>query len=671
MICESTKNVEGGRLMVALLLFVGALQVAGYYLAGALVNGDGPMAIPQPDTLLYMQAARRIAEGHAFSFSAGTAASTGTTSVLYPFVLAVPYLLGAKGDALVCAGFLLNAVFYLVFLWGWAKVVSAVFQKTSLRLAALSLLALSPQPAYCALSQSDIGLWLAVSGLFAAAFMSGRCVPGAALLALGPWIRPEGMVLVLAFSVYALVVRRRAEILTAIAGIVSSAGVFALNFFLTGRAQFSSVANKGYFTTHTLPEAIYMTASDMVQVLKGFVLGLSDYPPRVFFLIPVVGAAFFVWGLLTHKWSGEKGVKLGTLFVAVLGCFATVAMSGWQNTNVDRYIAWTFPLVVVFVAQGASDISSRLESAWARRVVVWLPAAYAALSSFVMFAVYNGNSRDSELVREFARRCETLMEDGASVGAMGRTGMAYDFSDRRFAHLAGIYSLEFRSRELLSTLEILKNEPDTRFDYWILSPDGGFGDDFRHLAGEQVSVGPIGLELLKANWRPFDNAALPPVVEGAELVCKIDVGYEKDEELRGYRVEQTYGQRPFAPMLKIAEGRDGSKMAEVARMVAGFDEMTVPLAVGRDSTVVMRTYDSCSIAARGAFVGSRVKYEIANPARMNVAVDGQIAGEVSFSMATNGFSDVSFTIPGRFITSPASRVAFLGDHIACCYWFYQ
>ena len=50
----------GGRLVAALLFFVGLLQVAGYYLSGALVNGDGPLAVPQPDTLLYMQAARRI-----------------------------------------------------------------------------------------------------------------------------------------------------------------------------------------------------------------------------------------------------------------------------------------------------------------------------------------------------------------------------------------------------------------------------------------------------------------------------------------------------------------------------------------------------------------------------------------------------------------------------------
>ena len=54
------------RTLTALMLCIGLLQVAGYYLAGMLASADGNMAVPQPDTLLYCQAARRIVEGHPF-----------------------------------------------------------------------------------------------------------------------------------------------------------------------------------------------------------------------------------------------------------------------------------------------------------------------------------------------------------------------------------------------------------------------------------------------------------------------------------------------------------------------------------------------------------------------------------------------------------------------------
>ena len=106
-------------------------------------------------------------------------------------------------------------------------------------------------------------------------------------------------------------------------------------------------------------------------------------------------------------------------------------------------------------------------------------------------------------------------------------------------------------------------------------------------------------------------------------------------------------------------------------MVAGYDEMSIPLAVGRDARVVMRTFDTCDVVSRGAFMSSKVSYAIANPAMLNVAVDGQLVPPASFSCGTNSFSEVEIVIPGSAITRPISRVAFLGDHIACCYWFYQ
>ena len=191
--------------------------------------------------------------------------------------------------------------------------------------------------------------------------------------------------------------------------------------------------------------------------------------------------------------------------------------------------------------------------------------------------------------------------------------------------------------------------------------------------GDSVAVGPLGMELRKADWSAFDRAArhVPPG-GGRRLRCRVDVGYEKDEERFFYRIEQRYRCRPFDPMLKVADGPDsGGKIVEVARMVAGYDEMSVPLAPGLDAKVVMRTYSSCDVMSRGAFMGASVKYEISNPARLNLSVDGRVVGEVSYACSTNGFSDVTFDIPGSAITASPCNVAFLGDHIACAYWFYQ
>ena len=57
--CEKTKE---GRRLAALLFSIGVIQIAAYYFSGAMVNGADSMAIAQPDSLLYMQAARRIVD---------------------------------------------------------------------------------------------------------------------------------------------------------------------------------------------------------------------------------------------------------------------------------------------------------------------------------------------------------------------------------------------------------------------------------------------------------------------------------------------------------------------------------------------------------------------------------------------------------------------------------
>ena len=62
------EKLVDARNLLAILFSIGIVQIAGYYVAGMLASPDGGMAVPQPDTLLYCQAARRIAEGCPFSF---------------------------------------------------------------------------------------------------------------------------------------------------------------------------------------------------------------------------------------------------------------------------------------------------------------------------------------------------------------------------------------------------------------------------------------------------------------------------------------------------------------------------------------------------------------------------------------------------------------------------
>ena len=685
----SLNQLTSRKNLAMLMLCIGLVQIAGYYLAGMLASPDGSMAVPQPDTLLYCQAARRIAEGCPFSFSEGSAACTGTTSVLYPFVLAIPYLLGAKGDALFTAGFILNALFYIMFLLGWAKALKIWLEEPLAPFTAALLIALSGQIAFCAMAQSDIGCWLALSGWLAAGLASRNRWLYGSLLSLGPWIRPEGMICVLAFGIILVALalsshthlrfntphRLTQPFLIFFVGIASCMGVFALNYYLTGQAQFASVANKGYFKTVPFMTAIDQTAIDGLRMIKDYLFGLAASSPRDSFLIPFLSAVFMWIGIFKYRWP-HSPMGLAVFITASAGGFLSVAQSGWQGTNFDRYLVWTIPILLIFLAEGISSVAEHLKS---KGSPLFLPAAvcllFSAGVSLVSMCRFYRCSASTDHVRLFAREIDKAIPAASSIGSFGEAGIAYELRARRFRHLCGIYSPEFLVKSQAASIEILKNNPQCRFDYWFLTPDqiiSSFKGRFDTCYGENILTGPGGMEIRKAAWSAFDHARIPktPLLSGKSPVCKIDVGHEADEERCSYVVLDRYGRQPTSPFI-IVDELNGKLAVDAARLLVGGDAMTVPLEPGKDVVVVMRTYPRHTDVRTDSLRAASSTYAFANPLTLNVSVDDQPLQSVSIPYATNGFSDVSFTIPGTSINKKPSNIAFLGDHIAAGYWFFQ
>lgn len=666
-----------------LLLLAGCvvlIQVACYYLAGATVRSDGTMAIAQPDTLLYCQAARRIAEGFPFSFSEGAAVSTGTTSVVYPFILAVPYLLGFRGSGLLTAGFALNAIFYLFFAIGWGLIACRVFAERPMpRVVSVALLVFFGPFAYCALAQSDIGLWMMVSAWLAYGLYTDKKGIYVPLLLLSPWVRPEGMIVVASYCVFSIFViwrRRRLGVETAIvpALVVSSIGVFVLNYALTGMCQFSSVAHKGYFTNLSFSSAIFATTADAMRIVKAYILGIPRDAPRDLFYLPMIGAAVLWIGVFFRSWRNVSWREL-VWYVAMAGGCVTVAMSGWQNTNLDRYLIWIMPVLLLYMAFGADIVASHLKPGVARMVPSVVLAGFSVMMAFVFVGVFRGSSVRSDSTRSFAARCEAAMPSGCSWGTWGEAGLAYEMSSRRLAHLSGIYSLEFSTRLLAAKIEILKNDPATRFDYWFTKSTARksiYCDKPEIIAGKTILSGPPDLELRKADWSAYDAAEVTPLYLTSNLVLSahLDVAYEKDEKDYGYEV-LTRDDYPFFAPFHIVGKLNGTNIVEGGRFLYGGDAMTVPLQSGRDVHVVMRTALKCSAAVDREIGMLQSDFVLKSPMTLRVFVDGEDVGDISFPVEDGDFCDAHFVIPGKFIVSTTPRLTFLGEHVAFAYWFFQ
>ena len=687
------KNISTfDRKLVSTAILGSLCVIAAFRFAALSVSPDGTTPLPQPDTGIYCQAAARIAEGHPFSYSVGEPVCTGTTSVLYPFALAVPYLCGATGDALLTAGFLLNALFLAVFVWGWATAFRAWTDDPRIRLTAATLTVLSAQAANGALAQSDTGMMMAVGALFAAGLATGRRALLAAALLAGPWVRPEGMMCAVAFIVglsLLTVLRRRlpslpkpsrSDFLLAALGIASTMGVFLLNLALTGEAQFSSVSHKGHFTTFGFIPAVVRTFADAATLFRTYFTGSSG-GFRDFITPPVFGALLVSAGLVGRRWHRDRA----TCALAVFACaaalsFVSVATSGWQGTNFDRYLAWTVPLLALFTAEGAVVIGDRLP-----RTVRHLPAVaivlFAAVTLGVSVCHFAAGSAACDRLRLFGAEVRRHIGPDDSLGG-GSCNLAYFTGSRRFAHLGGIYSpaFDFADPSPAAAFEKLKRDPSVRFDWWTVSDRqdwAGIAQEDTMVFGTTELEGPSGYTLVRADWSAFDRAAAEPSVAPpppVRLRARVDVGHAADEQRADYAIVDRWMRRPASPFVAVGK-LDGARIVEGGRVIVGGDVMRVPLEPGKDVTVVMRTLSEHKAVFNDSLATEVQTCRFPAPVTMNVEVDDVAAGPVSFAYGanagTNDFSDVTFKIPGSSIRTSPCRIAFLGDHIACDYRFYQ
>ena len=67
--------------------------------------------------------------------------------------------------------------------------------------------------------------------------------------------------------------------------------------------------------------------------------------PRDFFYVPVIGAAFMWIGVFSRSWR-EVSWREFAWYLAMSGGVFTVATSGWQGPNIDRYLMWTMPVLL-------------------------------------------------------------------------------------------------------------------------------------------------------------------------------------------------------------------------------------------------------------------------------------------------------------------------------------
>ncbi len=535
------------------LLFSAALAVVVgcAFWAPALVATGGDWPAPLDDVFIHYDFARATASGHPFEWIAGQGFSSGETSPLYPFVLAIGYLIGFRG----------------LWLGAWAAIVA---------LASLVVLMRSvrelvrPSPWWVAwiasalvvavgsldwawLSGMEVALFGGVLGRALVAVKRAREAPpltrARAQWACGAWgavlvaTRPEAVVLVATFGV---LVARRAGARSALAslarvglpGALVTACVLATNRVFTGDAMSAGAILKLLSRNPYLSDVA--RARELVVNLASFHLRVLEAQlspwPRLWMVLPSLALA----GLASRR---TRGLSAACLAGAILWALL-VSWNGAARFQNFRYYAPALALLVVASSLGVAAIAR------ARRLRIF--SAAAGVLAVVLAAPQIAGQAD-----HFRRASRNVHDQQVAVGRLlardapasavvlvGDAG-AIPYVSQRHAidalGLGGFHAVPFARAAThgeAATVELLQRLPPAQrptllalYPNWFGAITSRFGHEIgRVTIDDNVICGGTTKGIYTADWSALDAED----VDVADVVDELDVADVISEEAHAY-----------------------------------------------------------------------------------------------------------------------------------------
>jgi hypothetical protein len=534
---------------------LGALAIASAFAATTLAH-TRTMGLPLDDSYIYLTYAKQFGRGQPFTYFPGGPYSAGSTSVLWPMLLAPFWTLGARGHALVWVSFGTCAALYAAVAVGSYLLARTISGDLAGVLAAVMVLAVAPF-AWCALSGMEVAL---ASALLLATL---RCLVETpakgrpswklvACLAATSLSRPEAMLVVGGSIAIAVARRIRQRDLRAatswLVPLVAPASWMCANRLFAGHFVPNTALVKSHFYlpgfdwTYWLDAVV--TTSD--RMLRGLFWDETSplVWPRTIAALGMTGAVrVALWAKRERRWAG--GLVIGAPFLLMFGFVASSAQP-WNFQN-HRYVAPALPLIMILagVALAPPPLAERAPH---RRWLVrgWSAAACVATAAFVRSSL-PGLAADMRLFAQGA------MDTNTQVVAIGQyvrarlpdaTVMFHDagaiayYGDGHVYDMLGLVTNDQAS--------IANNGPGARFEFLESLPPGQrpthfayypswmgagdfYGDVLMHTPlrpdfEPRRLVGDADMELIVASFehvgtgeRPLDTRGGWAVVDGVDV----------------------------------------------------------------------------------------------------------------------------------------------------------
>jgi len=625
----------------------------------------GTWSAPLDDVFIHFDYARAAARGFPFEWSEGNGFSSGNTSLLYPFTLAIGYLAGYRSlDLMAWAAFIacVSVTFFLMIV---GRAIDPQLGRGAKYLLPPTLLSLGAL-AWSLWSGMENAFHLGVWALVLVPILAIQRAPddlravrvyawlagiAGALLFL---TRPESVVCVAAFAIYAalLVVKplgKRDAFTTllriAVPGAIATALQAVANRAFTGEWSAAGAIVKLAINNPYMPAGAKF--DEWLFHLKYVVLRntqhhFADAIPWGW-LVPLVA--------LIPLFSKKTRAFSVMLWAQVVGWSLLIALNGqvrWQN---ERYTMSAVAWLLILAAMGLGVLIQPAIDA-TRKGRVRFGLRLAAASAAVIIYGYHQAPNMRDQIWFFGRACRNIRDQHVIAGRVlaerkakrvlvGDAGALMYSSDRPgldIIGLGGYHDLPFARANvhgLGATIELIERIPiDDRPDWMAIYPS--WWGDLPALFGRRIVGIPVvgnvicgGAEkvLYKADWRALDHKGWPRSLrEGEAIVDELDVADLVNEKAHKYNFPKERMGFIAYRVLPEPGQRTSHELFDAGRIIPGGEvEEAIVKAPKAGGRLLVRTVAGTKIAAE-------------------VQIDGRLVGKLEAGPSPT-WTEVSIDLP--------------------------